>query len=477
MKTTIGPILAFLGILCLLIGCTYEVLLPPTVGPNRLLAITETAAIVEGVVISNNGSPITECGFCWSTRRGPTLSDFSMIGEEEDSTRFTSTLDSLTSSKTYYVRAYAINYAGTAYGPETKITTNPYPLTTTLPSSVSAHSAMTGGEVLNDSIWSIATNKGVCWNTAPNPTTTDYVVWATNSVDSTFSCLISELEQNTTYYVRAFIFNDTTVYYGDQQTFRTLDDKTPAYFKTKLIGLKASFSNNAPTPSTSIWAFGDGTTSTEKSPNHTYSASGLYTVSLSLTAEGTTHVYESTIAVSDEVSLKDSAWVMNPNEYYRDGTYLDVDADGIKDFWIAFYGRYGNTMEIYAYIDPRNGYEVFIDSAMEYTDDLKIMGSPVTTTRIIAIPKIHQLNSTISATDQSTSNSINFTYYLYDYHNTIYRYCHAWIKDEIRYVGFKKKEGVDTKIGWIKLKPSSYSALNLISYKFPTTGESLLIDK
>jgi len=477
MKTTVLQIVASIGFASLLNGCTFETLLPPTVNTSDVTTITETTAIAVGVIVSDNGSDIIECGVCWSTRRGPTLSDYHKVGVEVDSASFTVTLDSLNSSTTYYIRAYATNFVGTAYGSEIKITTKPYPLTTILPYAISANSAMAGGSVQNDSIWAIATNKGVCWSTSPAPTTADHVVWATNSGDSTFSCLVSGLEQSTTYYIRAFVLSDTNVYYGNEFKFTTLDDKTPAYFTTKLIGLKANFLNNYPTPATYYWTFGDGATSLEMSPTHLYAASGIYTVSLSLTTEGTTHVYENTMAVSDEVSLKDSTLVMNTNEYYRNGTYLDVDADGIKDFWIAFYGRYGNTTEIYAYIDPRNEYEVFIDSALEYTEDCKIMGSPVTTTKNIAIPKIYQLNSTLSATNQSTSNSINFTYYFYDSHTLIYKYCRAWIKDEIRYIGFKKNEGIDTKIGWIKLKVLGYDNMNLFSYKFPTKGDTLIIDK
>jgi len=264
------------------------------------------------------------------------------------------------------------------------------------------------------------------------------------------------------------------VYYGNEFKFTTFDNKTPAYFTTKLIGLKANFLNNYPTPATYYWTFGDGATSLEMSPTHLYAASGIYTVSLSLTTEGTTHVYENTMAVSDEVSLKDSALV-NPYDYLKNGIYVDVDADGIKDFWIYYYHQFGNSIFKFSRIAPSNGYEVFIDSTLEYIDNYFNYGSPVHTTKNIAIPKIYHLNSTISASDESISNELNLTYY--SHVSSVYTSCHAWVKDEIRYIGFKKNEGIDTKIGWIKLKVLGYDNMNLFSYKFPTKGDTLIIDK
>jgi len=474
MKALILQIVIYIGFASLLNGCSFETLLPPTINTSDVINITEATAIVGGVIISDNGNTIIERGVCWSTRRGPTISDNKKVGVEVDSASFTLMIDSLNPSTTYYIRAYATNSVGTAYGSEKKITTKPYPLTTIVPYAISANSAMAGGSVQNDSIWAIATNKGICWNTSPAPTMAGHVVLATNSGDSTFSCVMSGLEQSTTYYIRAFVVNDTNVYYGNEIKFTTLDDKTPAYFTTKLIGLKAFFLNSHPTPATYYWTFGDGTSSSEKSPNHLYSTSGIYSVSLSLTTEGTTHVYENTMAVSDEVSLKDSALV-NPYDYRKNGIYVDVDADGIRDFWIYYYRQLGNSIFEFASIAPSNGYEVFIDSTLEYTDNYFNYGSPVHTTKNIAIPKIHHLNSTIAASDESTSNELNLTYN--SYVSSVYTYCNTWIKNEVRYIGYKKKVGVDTKIGWIKLRMNNYTSMNLFSYKFPTIGETLIIDK
>jgi uncharacterized protein (TIGR02145 family) len=67
------------------------------------------------MVTADGGAPVTERGVCWSTSANPSVtgqhsSDGSGLGE------FTSNVAGLTVNTTYYVRAYATNSAGTAYG-------------------------------------------------------------------------------------------------------------------------------------------------------------------------------------------------------------------------------------------------------------------------------------------------------------------------------------------------------------------------
>ena len=80
-------------------------------------AITDSTAILGGNISSNGGGAIIARGICWSTSAGPTISG----NKTSDSTgigSFTSKLKGLTPNTTYYVRAYATNSLGTAYGNE-----------------------------------------------------------------------------------------------------------------------------------------------------------------------------------------------------------------------------------------------------------------------------------------------------------------------------------------------------------------------
>lgn len=71
-------------------------------------------------LVNSGGSAITAIGICWSTSPNPTITSSSTT----DSTSATSATDTLRnlSLTTYYVRAYATNSAGTAYGSQITFT-------------------------------------------------------------------------------------------------------------------------------------------------------------------------------------------------------------------------------------------------------------------------------------------------------------------------------------------------------------------
>jgi hypothetical protein len=77
--------------------------------------ITETTATCAGNISSDGGSAITKKGFCISTQQNPTIDDLSSDNGSGTGS-FTHEFSGLTSNTTYYVRAYAQNAYGTAYG-------------------------------------------------------------------------------------------------------------------------------------------------------------------------------------------------------------------------------------------------------------------------------------------------------------------------------------------------------------------------
>jgi hypothetical protein len=79
-------------------------------------AITASTAIGGGTVTSNGGATVTASGICWSrTNQFPVITD-DTTKTTIASGSFTGNMTHLQSSVTYYVRAYAINSVGTAYG-------------------------------------------------------------------------------------------------------------------------------------------------------------------------------------------------------------------------------------------------------------------------------------------------------------------------------------------------------------------------
>ncbi|MDX9747058.1 MAG: hypothetical protein RBT57_01010 [Paludibacter sp.] len=94
---------------------TQNVIKTPLVATNPVIILTETTASCGGAIIEDGGAEIVDCGICWNTTGNPTISDSKTVDESVDSV-FTSEMTGLTAGTIYYVRAYATNSKGTAYG-------------------------------------------------------------------------------------------------------------------------------------------------------------------------------------------------------------------------------------------------------------------------------------------------------------------------------------------------------------------------
>jgi hypothetical protein len=95
----------------------------PKLTTTEATLITTTTASSGGNVTSDGGGTITARGICWSTTTRPTTTLTTKTSETGTTGEFTSNMTGLTASTLYYVRAYATNSAGTAYGNEVSFTT------------------------------------------------------------------------------------------------------------------------------------------------------------------------------------------------------------------------------------------------------------------------------------------------------------------------------------------------------------------
>lgn len=89
----------------------------PVVTTTSLSNVTATSFTSGGNVTSDGGSEVRARGVCWSTSPNPTI-DNSKTTNGLGTGVFTSYVTGLTAGTTYYVRAYATNGVGTAYGNE-----------------------------------------------------------------------------------------------------------------------------------------------------------------------------------------------------------------------------------------------------------------------------------------------------------------------------------------------------------------------
>ena len=166
-------------------------------------------------------STITSRGFVYSTLQYPTLADGSVSvgGTLGD---FSATAGGLQPTTTYYVRAYATNGVGTAYGEQQMFTTLsglPSVQTAAEVTLLGGGTAQSGGTVTGDGGFSV-TARGVCWSVSPEPTVSNLHT-VDGSGTGTFVSTITGLHSSTTYYVRAYATNANGTVYGEQRTVTT----------------------------------------------------------------------------------------------------------------------------------------------------------------------------------------------------------------------------------------------------------------
>jgi hypothetical protein len=213
----------------------------PLITTSQLSNIQPTSATSGGIVVSTGFSNITAKGVCWATTQNPTT-DNSKTNEGPGIGTFTSTLTNLLPNTTYYMRAYAINSAGTAYGNQVVSSTagNDPSLTTKAVTNILETTAIAGGTIISDGGAAI-TERGVVYGTALDPTVYDKKI-ASGSGLGTYSIPLTILVPNTLYYVRAYAINSRGTFYGNNETFTTAD----AYY--------AGFESGIPTGWTGMWS-------------------------------------------------------------------------------------------------------------------------------------------------------------------------------------------------------------------------------
>jgi uncharacterized protein (TIGR02145 family) len=211
--------------------------LTPSVTTTIVTSVTRTTAVSGGNVTSDGGAAVTSRGVCWSTTPSPTVASASSTNGTGTGT-FTINLTDLTPNTHYYVRAFAANSAGTSYGNEVDFSTDPVTIpsvTTGNITSVTVNSATAGGNVTADN-GATVTARGVCWNTAGNPTLSDPST-SDNTGTGAFTSNISGLMPGTAYYVRAYATNSAGTAFGEQIRFSTsIADIDGNIYKTVIIG-------------------------------------------------------------------------------------------------------------------------------------------------------------------------------------------------------------------------------------------------
>ena len=193
----------------------------PSVTTVSVTNVTGSGAVFNGNVTDGGEMSVTERGFCYGTNSGNLTVSGQHVVAGSGLGSFTKNVSGLSSSTTYYMRAYAKNDKGVAYGSVKTFTTpNGLPtVTTNNVTNISSSSANCGGNVTSDGGYSI-TARGVCWSTSQNPTVSGSHT-SNGTGTGSFSSYMSGLSAGTTYYVRAYATNSKGTSYGAQKSFTT----------------------------------------------------------------------------------------------------------------------------------------------------------------------------------------------------------------------------------------------------------------
>lgn len=160
------------------VSCTRDELLKlPSVSTATLKQINSTSVLAGGTVSSDGGSYVTARGICWGENQDPTLTN-NYTTDGDGIGYFESTLSGLSGGTVYYIRSYATNSQGTAYGnqylfvtPLTDVDGNVYATITIGGQTWMAQNLMTTkfnnntdiGLVSSSSVWSQLDRPAYCW--------------------------------------------------------------------------------------------------------------------------------------------------------------------------------------------------------------------------------------------------------------------------------------------------------------------------
>jgi hypothetical protein len=199
----------------------------PTSTTGTSSVITQNGFTMDGKLTDIGTSAVTDFGHCISeTNQMPTIADTkTSMGAASGAKDFKSVFANLKAGTTYYVRSFATNGVGTAYGDKVEVKTTMVSaptVTTGVSSAVAATTATMAGSVKAIGTENI-TQYGHVWSsTNATPTIADSKTsLGALTTAKDFTSNLTGLTAATTYNVRSYATNSVGTAYGDVVQFKT----------------------------------------------------------------------------------------------------------------------------------------------------------------------------------------------------------------------------------------------------------------
>ena len=220
----------------------------PVITTTEISNLTQNSASSGGNISYDGGTPVTARGVCWRhTFPNPTTAD----NKTENGTGegpFVSDLTGLNPATTYYLRAYATNSTGTAYGNEISFTTYSPPAATTSPASFVTNISATLNGTVNayNSSTIVSFEYGPTTSYGSSVTADQTPVGGSTAIN--VSANITGLDPGTLYHFRVTAESSYGKTYGDDLVFTTapvsVNDRDGNAYNTVTIGTQVWLKEN-----------------------------------------------------------------------------------------------------------------------------------------------------------------------------------------------------------------------------------------
>ena len=213
---------------------------PPSLTSVIVSSVGASSALFSSSVTDNGGDAVSEVGFYYNTDEAVDPETSFKLNQPYSEDAFNLQAEELIPNTKYYVKAFAVNSAGTGYSQIVDFTTSAgVPSVSTLGTvEVTSTSAELSGEVSDDNGAEI-TERGFVWLQGTGTPTADSFKLKVDGTIGDYTATLEGLDPNQKYSFRAYAINSKGIVYGDVMVFTTVVG-LPALSAMKVTGVTAS---------------------------------------------------------------------------------------------------------------------------------------------------------------------------------------------------------------------------------------------